>query len=521
MDCLREDQVQGVVEGGLSTSEHAQAHAHLDECTECRELVARVAELLLADSAALAPGAQAEAAPPDADPFPATFRPLKLGELVGRYRVTERLGSGAMGIVYAAEDTTLKRPVALKLLRPGPEGARIDAGRLELEARATCAVHHPNVVTVHDVMTTAGGQSVLVMDLLSGISLRQYLALHGKLSPDVALGVFRQILEALTVAHRMGVVHRDLKPDNVLLIAPDDGSQQDAAKRTDLVVKLVDFGVAKLMHLGLGESPGMTRSGALIGTPYYMAPEQAFGASDVDQRADLWAVGVMLFEALAGARPVRGDNVGQVLLQLAHFDYQGVRGELDAAAPRISTVVAQLLVERKLRLASAEQVLAELCAADQAPLPAPTTAAHLPVASPAPTPPAKPRRWPLALTAAVLAAGALWLTSQAAPSSSATPPTATSGATPAPADPPTAAIAPPPNGAQPPTGAPTAAAALVAPTPLPITLKPSAGARPAHSPATTAAVVAQPVPAQPAPAPKPSAAASAARAPQLLTEPPF
>src|SRR5690606_14689061 len=127
------------------------------------------------------------------------------------------------------------------------------------------------------------------MDLLSGISLRQYLARHGELSPGVAFALFRQILEALTVAHRMGVVHRDLKPDNVLLIAPDDDVQESAAGRTDLVVKLVDFGVAKLMHLGLGESPGMTRSGALIGTPYYMAPEQAFGASDVDQRADLWA----------------------------------------------------------------------------------------------------------------------------------------------------------------------------------------------------------------------------------------
>src|SRR5690606_6611039 len=123
--------------------------------------------------------------------------------------------------------------------------------------------------------------------------------------------LFSQILEALSAAHRMGIVHRDLKPENVFLTRNEQGQVQ---------VKLLDFGVAKLLTAHFADSAGLTKSGTLVGTPYYMAPEQAFGASDLDQRADLWAVGVMLYEALVGERPVRGENVGQVLHQLAHFD---------------------------------------------------------------------------------------------------------------------------------------------------------------------------------------------------------
>lgn len=343
MDCLSEGRIQGIVEGGLDSLERAKAREHLENCAECRKLVGHAAALFAsADSDSSAEQVER------LEPLGPALDPLRPGERVGRYVIEGRLGSGAMGVVYSAMDSLLQRQVALKLLRPSDAGSQLEQARLEREARAASAVKHPGVVAVFDVLSTGNGFSVLVMDRLEGVSLRQHLREQGSLPSQEVQELFSQILEALSAAHRMGIVHRDLKPENVFLTRNEHGQVQ---------VKLLDFGVAKLLTAHFADSAGLTKSGTLVGTPYYMAPEQAFGASDLDQRADLWAVGVMLYEALVGERPVRGENVGQVLHQLAHFDFAGPRARLLEAAPQWEPLISRLMVERAARLGAASDVL--------------------------------------------------------------------------------------------------------------------------------------------------------------------
>ncbi|MGE0328409.1 MAG: protein kinase [Polyangiaceae bacterium] len=338
MDCLSEGRIQGIVEGGLDTLERERAREHLEDCADCRKLVGHAAAVL----------ASGEAETDELEPLGSAFQPLEPGDRVGRYVVDERLGAGAMGVVYAATDSLLQRSVALKLLRPTDGGGDLERARLEREARAASAVKHPGVVAVYDVLATEDGLSVLVMDRVAGISLRQHLRDSGPLEAAEVREVFSQILEALSAAHRTGVVHRDLKPENVFLT-----EESGAPPR----VKLLDFGVAKLLASAFSDSAGLTKSGTLVGTPYYMAPEQAFGATDLDQRADLWAVGVMLYEALVGERPLHGENVGQVLHHLAHFDFSGPRARLMQVAPSWEPLVSRLLVERSARLSDAQEAL--------------------------------------------------------------------------------------------------------------------------------------------------------------------
>ncbi|MCA9646397.1 MAG: protein kinase [Myxococcales bacterium] len=347
MDCLSEGRIQGIVEGGLDTHERERAREHLENCADCRNLVGHAAAVL----------ASGEAEDRPLEPLGSAFEPLAPGARVGRYVVEERLGSGAMGVVYAATDSLLQRSVALKLLRPSDAGGELERARLEREARAASAVKHPGVVAIFDVLATDDGLSVLVMDRLDGVSMRQYLRDHGPLDPLEVRELFTQILEALAAAHRTGIVHRDLKPENVFLT--QGAATQEAGPRGSSTarVKLLDFGVAKLLATAFADSAGLTKSGTLVGTPYYMAPEQAFGATDLDQRADLWAVGVMLFEALVGERPLRGENVGQVLHQLAHFDFSGPRARLIEVAPVWEPLIRRLMIERGSRLQDASEAL--------------------------------------------------------------------------------------------------------------------------------------------------------------------
>jgi serine/threonine-protein kinase len=222
------------------------------------------------------------------------------GDLIAqRYRLDRRLGAGGMGEVWAATHVVTGRVVALKLLRPRDDDATARR-RVLREARAACAVQHPNVVAIHDVLEAEDGAPILVMDLLEGESLRARLEREKKLSAKEVARIARPVLDALAAAHKAGIVHRDLKPDN--LFVTSDG------------VKILDFGVAKLLAAeGFAKGSGtLTAEGAMVGTPYYMAPEQAFGEA-IDARADLWAMGILMYECLAGEPPTRGDNLGQVL----------------------------------------------------------------------------------------------------------------------------------------------------------------------------------------------------------------
>jgi serine/threonine protein kinase len=236
------------------------------------------------------------------------------GNMVGKYRISARLGEGAMGVVYSAVHERLGRPVAIKVLRRELSDNTELSSRFQMEAELVTRIGHPNIVAVYDFGRLADGCLYYVMEMIAGDSLRARLK-RGTLSDQEIVEVFGPLLSAVRAAHEIGVVHRDLKPDNVMLVA---GSSGTAAS-----VKLLDFGIAKIrdeqpgvvkLHAALDTKDGLaTAAGAIMGTPAYMAPEQIKNSSGVDKRADIYAIGIMLYEALAGQRPFSGGSSAELL----------------------------------------------------------------------------------------------------------------------------------------------------------------------------------------------------------------
>jgi serine/threonine-protein kinase len=245
--------------------------------------------------------------------FPADFRvcprdavPLEdapegedplVGRLLGEsYEVTRMLGEGGMGRVYEARHRRLTgKRFAIKLLHPDLARQPEVVTRFQREAEAASGISHPNVVGVHDVGVTDDGQPYIVAELLSGEELGEHLERVGKVAPADAVRIVRQICKALQAAHDKGVVHRDVKPENVFLTG-------DLGRPDTMLVKVLDFGISKVASAG-GES--LTKTGMVMGTPDYMAPEQARG-DRVDARADVYAVGAILYRALTGRKPFEG-----------------------------------------------------------------------------------------------------------------------------------------------------------------------------------------------------------------------
>jgi hypothetical protein len=224
----------------------------------------------------------------------------KRDELVsGKYRVDEALGAGGMGAVLRATNIVSGRQVALKWLLPGSGHASV---RFVREARAAARIDHPNVVDVYDLGTHAGGH-YLVMELLRGRTLRERIE-ERKLTPRELLEIMIPTLRGLSAVHAQGVIHRDLKPDNVFLCEAPDGSPREP--------KVLDFGVSKI-RADLEPGQTLTRPGAALGTLPYMAPEQLEDAPDADERADIYAAGVMMYEALSGKRPFRAGSDGALV----------------------------------------------------------------------------------------------------------------------------------------------------------------------------------------------------------------
>jgi serine/threonine protein kinase/tetratricopeptide (TPR) repeat protein len=229
-----------------------------------------------------------------------SIRRLAAGSrLCDRYRIVELVGVGGMGMVYRAEDEQLGLPVAVKVLRPdlAQDGQRLE--RFKQELILARQVSHPNVVRIHDIGHD-GDLVFLTMDFVPGRSLAEILAEQGHLEPGLALGIARQIAAALAAAHEAGVVHRDLKPANILI---------DEAGRA----AISDFGVARSLARSLAD-PGPTQAGAVVGTLDYLSPEQARGG-EVDGRADLYALGILLYEMLTGELPFAGGSAAEVLAQ--------------------------------------------------------------------------------------------------------------------------------------------------------------------------------------------------------------
>ncbi len=221
-------------------------------------------------------------------------------EVGGRYRVLSKLGEGGMGAVYRAEQISLKRIVALKILKPELSSEPGLVRRFNTEATLAAKLNHPNTVTLYDFGQDHDGSLYIAMEFIEGHSLRQVLVREGPLAPARVFAIVTQICGSLADAHSTGIVHRDLKPDNVMLFVR--GKQKEA-------VSVLDFGIAKLRdeHGNITQQP-MTQVGDILGTPQYMAPEQIRG-DRVDARTDVYALGVMLYEMLTARLPFEGATV--------------------------------------------------------------------------------------------------------------------------------------------------------------------------------------------------------------------
>jgi serine/threonine protein kinase len=230
----------------------------------------------------------------------------RIGDVLdSKFRITGVLGSGGMGCVYLAEHLSLRRPVALKLLHPEVEGIDEVTLRFEREAFATSRVEHPNCVNVSDFGRLEDGTLYMVLEVLDGVSLFDLLEREHRIEWRRALHIGRHVLSALVCAHDAGIIHRDVKPENVILV--EQNEDPDFAK-------ILDFGIAKLFDGAnlQSDDPRLTQLGVTIGTPTYIAPEQAFG-QPIDARADLYALSVMLYEMLAGVPPFEAEEVVALL----------------------------------------------------------------------------------------------------------------------------------------------------------------------------------------------------------------
>ncbi len=234
---------------------------------------------------------------------------LSEGDVIDeKYRILRLLGKGGMGTVWVAENLRVKRQVAIKvLLRSAAEAAGDALLRFEREAQAAGKIGSDHIVEVLDLGTTAEGDRFMVMEYLEGDTLKQRMR-RGRLDPQKTAAVFCELLEGLTAAHAAGIVHRDIKPDNIFL-------QKEKAGHRDWV-KILDFGISKFSQLS-GDEGQVTRVGMVMGTPFYMSPEQARTAHAVDTRSDLYSVAVMLFETLTGQVPFSGTTFAELLFKIA------------------------------------------------------------------------------------------------------------------------------------------------------------------------------------------------------------
>jgi serine/threonine protein kinase len=269
--------------------------------------------------------------------------------LGGSYRVARLLGSGGMGAVYEARHVWTDRAVAVKLLHPEHVRRREMVSRFMTEARAASAIRHPNIVDVLDMGYDATERTLyIVQELLRGEDLAARLEREASLAVTPTLDLVVPVLGALVSAHRAGIIHRDVKPENVFLAAPEGGA--------GVTPKLIDFGIARVLSADV--EARTTRAGTAVGTPQYMSPEQARGEHDLDARTDVWAVGVLLYECLSGVRPFEAANYNLVVVKIVTERPRPLRELCPTVPASVAAVVDRALaLERDDRWADASAML--------------------------------------------------------------------------------------------------------------------------------------------------------------------
>jgi serine/threonine protein kinase len=256
---------------------------------------------------------------------------LQQGQVLdGKYKIVRAIGEGGMGAVYEGENVRIRRRVAIKVLHAGVASNTEMVQRFEREAQVAGTVGNDHILEILDMGALPGGERYMVMEYLDGETMTDRIKVRGRLTALEAVQLLRQVLRGLAAAHVAGIVHRDLKPDNIFILKEKAGIKD--------YVKIIDFGISKFSEQG-GTSSRMTRTGALMGTPHYMSPEQATGSMEIDRRTDIYAVGIIMYEAVTGRVPFQAETFNQLLFEIALAKIIPARQVVPELDPAIDSII--------------------------------------------------------------------------------------------------------------------------------------------------------------------------------------
>jgi len=328
---------------------------------------------------------------------------LRPGDIIdSKYRIVRLIGEGGMGSVHEGENVRIKRRVAIKVLHKQAANNEAALLRFEREAQAAGHIGSDHILEVLDLGVLADGDRYMVMEFLDGEPLSSRIRSVGSMIPQQLVPLLRQALSGLEAAHRAGIIHRDLKPDNIFIV-------REKAGKTDFV-KLIDFGISKFNVLG-GDM-AMTSTGAVMGTPYYMSPEQAKGSRSVDARSDVYSMGVIAFEALTGQVPFDGSTFNELMFKIVLAEPPQLKLMRPDVDPAFVAIVEKMMArEPDARYATSKEVMAALDAWSNAQLGVPVAAPTVVSAGPKVVPAASPAGG--GMSPATVGTSSTWATSQA------------------------------------------------------------------------------------------------------------